>query len=84
MKTKTIMGLFMAVSMMYSLSGPELEASPKPTKYNVVQVWDVDGSVSFVILTTADLKTKPKELKSAYTAAVKAYNADKKANKGKT
>ena len=70
--------------MMFALPGTEIEASPKATKYNVVRILNVDGSVSFAVLTTADLKSKPKELKSAYTAAVKAYNADKKANKGKT
>jgi hypothetical protein len=86
MKRK-IVGSYIVVAALLMLGfGDFAESTPDPkkTKYNVVQISDHEGVVSFTILTSEELKAKPKELKKVYTEAVKVYKADKKANKGKT
>ena len=76
--------LLAAFSMLFLTHSPTVEAAPPKPKYHVVQVVSPEGSVSFEVISSTDYKSRGKELKVAYANAVKAYNADKKANKGKT
>lgn len=78
------LSLIAAFSLLLLIDGNAVEAGPKEPKYHVVQVSSVDGQVTFEVLDSDALKSRPKELKLAYANAKKAYNADKKANKGKT
>ncbi|MDF1662693.1 MAG: hypothetical protein P1V97_13030 [Planctomycetota bacterium] len=78
------LALIAAFSFLLLSNGNLVEAGDKKQKYHVVQVSSVEGKVTFEVLDSDALKAKPKELKDAYASAVKAYKADKKANKGKT